>query len=93
MAFQDINKILRGNFCRNIVLTITLKTSLLLFAIMSLCMLILLIFDFVILVENVHVAIPYDCLLDVLHATVTHFDFISVEYLVKCVCVVRVCFV
>ena len=43
-----------------------------------------LIFDFVILVENVHVAIVYDCL-DVLHAALTHLNFISVEYLVKSV--------
>ena len=41
-----------------------------------------LIFAFVILVENVHVVIVYDCL-DVLHAAVTHFNFISVEYLIK----------
>ena len=32
--------------------------------------------------ENVHVVIAYDCL-DVLHAVVTHFNFISVDYLVK----------
>ena len=41
-----------------------------------------LIFDFVILVENVHVMIVYDCL-DVLHAAVTHFNFTSVEYYIK----------
>ena len=40
------------------------------------------VFDFVILVENVHIVIVYDCL-DVLHAAVTHFNFISVEYLIK----------
>ena len=32
--------------------------------------------------KNVHVVIVYDCL-DVLHAAVTHFNFISVEYLIK----------
>ena len=32
--------------------------------------------------ENVHVVIVYDCL-DVLHTAVTHFNFISVEYLIK----------
>ena len=32
--------------------------------------------------ENVHVVILYDCL-DVLHTAVTHFNFISVEYLIK----------
>ena len=32
--------------------------------------------------ENVHVVMVYDCL-DVLHAAVTYFDFISVEYLVR----------
>ena len=41
-----------------------------------------LIFDFLVLVENVHVVIVYDCL-DVLHATLTDFKVISVEYLVK----------
>ena len=41
-----------------------------------------LIFNFIILVENVHIMIVYNCL-DVLHAAVTHFNFISVEYLVK----------
>ena len=41
-----------------------------------------LIFDFVILVENFHVVIVYDCL-DVLHAALTNFNVISVEYLVK----------
>ena len=41
-----------------------------------------LIYDFVILVENVHVVIVYDCL-DVLHAALTHCNVISVEYLVK----------
>ena len=40
------------------------------------------IFDFLILVENVHVVIVYDCL-DVLHAALTHFNVISVEYLVR----------
>ena len=39
-------------------------------------------FDFVVLVENIHVAIVYDCL-DVLHVALTHLNFISVEYLVK----------
>ena len=34
--------------------------------------------------ENLHVAIVYDCL-DVLHAALTHFNVISVEYLVKSV--------
>ena len=37
---------------------------------------------FRILVENVHVVIVYDSL-DVLHAAVTNFNFISVEYLIK----------
>ena len=32
--------------------------------------------------ENVHVVIVYDCL-DVLHSALTHFNFTSVEYLVK----------
>ena len=32
--------------------------------------------------ENVHVVIVYDSL-DVLHAAVTNFNFISVEYLIK----------
>ena len=32
--------------------------------------------------ENDHVVIVFHCL-DVFHAPVTHFDFISVEYLVK----------
>ena len=32
--------------------------------------------------ENDHVVIVFHCL-DVFHAAVTHFDFISVEYLVK----------
>ena len=41
-----------------------------------------LIFNFAILVENVHVVIVYNCL-DLLQAAVTHFSFISVEYLVK----------
>ena len=38
------------------------------------------IFDFVILVENIHFLIVYDCL-DGFLATVTDFNFISVEYL------------
>ena len=37
------------------------------------------IFDFTILMENVHV---YNCP-HVLHVVLTHFNFISVEYLVK----------
>ena len=43
---------------------------------------VVLIFDFVILVENVHVVIVYDCL-DVLHAAIALFNFISVEYLTQ----------
>ena len=34
------------------------------------------------MVKNFHVAIVYDCL-DVLHAAVTHFNYIFVEYLFK----------
>ena len=41
-----------------------------------------LIFDFLILVENVHVVIIYDSF-DVLRAALTHFNVISVEYLVN----------
>ena len=41
-----------------------------------------LIFEFIILAENVHIVIVYDCL-DLLHAVVTHFNFIFVEYLIK----------
>ena len=41
-----------------------------------------LIFEFVILVENVHVVVVFGCL-DVLHTAVTHFKFISVKYLLK----------
>ena len=41
-----------------------------------------LIFDLIILVENVHVVIVYDCV-DVLYAAVTHFNFMFVEYLVE----------
>ena len=41
-----------------------------------------LIFSFVIFEENVHVVIVRNCI-DVFHAAVTHFNFISVEYLVK----------
>ena len=37
-----------------------------------------LIFDFVILVENVHVGIVYECL-DVLHAALIHFNVIYVD--------------
>ena len=40
-----------------------------------------LIFDIVILAENIHAVIVYDCL-DVLHPTVARFDFISVECVV-----------
>ena len=43
---------------------------------------VVLIFDFVILVENVHVVIVYDCL-DVLHAAIALFNFVSVEYLIQ----------
>ena len=39
-------------------------------------------FDFVIVVKYFHVAIAYDCL-DILHAAVTHFNYIFVEYLFK----------
>ena len=52
-----------------------IKTVLLIYAVAP-------IFDFVILVENVHVVIVYDCL-HVLLAAVTHFNFISAEYLIK----------
>ena len=38
--------------------------------------------SFVILVENVHDVIVYDCV-DVLHSALTRFNVISVEYLVK----------
>ena len=40
------------------------------------------IFIFLVLMENVHAMILYDWL-DVLHAAVTHFSFISVEHTAK----------
>ena len=41
-----------------------------------------LIFDFVIFVKNVHAVIVYDSL-DILHAAVTHFNFIFLNILLK----------
>ena len=38
------------------------------------------IFIFLVLMENVHAMILYDWL-DVLHAAITHFNFISIEHI------------